>query len=72
MSASGIHEIEIVSLLLLLFVVVFGVLARKLQVPYPMVIGGLLLSFVPGIPKISNDTFTRGLRRSWLPKCLSP
>jgi monovalent cation/hydrogen antiporter len=55
MSASGIHGIEIVFLLLLLFVIVFGVLARKLQVPYPivMVIGGLLLSFVPGIPKIT-------------------
>src|SRR5437764_10426141 len=55
MPASGIHEIEIVFLLLLLFVVVFGVLARRLQIPYPivMVIGGLLLSFVPGIPKIT-------------------
>src|SRR5207248_3603384 len=55
MSAAGIHGIEIVFLLLLLFVVVFGVLARRLQIPYPivMVIGGLLLSFVPGIPKIT-------------------
>lgn len=55
MSAAGIHGIEIVFLLLLLFVVVFGVLAKKLQIPYPivMVIGGLLLSFVPGIPKIT-------------------
>lgn len=55
MSATGIHGIEIVFLLLLLFVVVFGVLARKLQIPYPivMVIGGLFLSFVPGIPRIT-------------------
>src|SRR5262249_32971712 len=45
MPASGIHGVEIVFLLLLLFVVVFGVLARKLAVPYPivLVIGGLLL-----------------------------
>lgn len=55
MSASGIHAIEIVFLLLLLFVVVFGILARKLRISYPivMVIGGLLLSFVPGIPKVT-------------------
>jgi CPA1 family monovalent cation:H+ antiporter len=55
MSASGIHGIEIVFLLLLVFVVAFGILARKLRIPYPivMVIGGLLLSFVPGIPRIT-------------------
>jgi Na+/H+ antiporter len=55
MQASGIHGIEIIFLLLLLFVVVFGVLARRLAIPYPivLVIGGLLLSFVPGIPKIT-------------------
>lgn len=55
MSATDIHGIEIVFLLLLLFVVVFGLLARKLQIPYPivMVIGGLFLSFVPGIPKVA-------------------
>ena len=51
--AGSIHAIEIVFLLLVLFVVVFGVLARKLETPYPiiLVLGGLLLSFVPGIPK---------------------
>lgn len=55
MIATGIHGIEIVFLLLLLFVVAFGALARKLAVPYPivLVIGGLLLSFVPGIPKVT-------------------
>jgi len=53
--AGSIHAIEIVFLLLVLFVVVFGVLARKLETPYPiiLVLGGLLLSFVPGIPKIN-------------------
>ena len=41
----GIHGVEIVFLLLLLFVVVFGALARKLQTPYPivLVLGGLLM-----------------------------
>lgn len=50
-----IHAIEIVVLLLLFFVVAFGMLAKKLQTPYPivLVIGGLLLSFIPGIPKIT-------------------
>jgi len=58
MLGSGIHQIEIVFLLLLLFVVVFGVLARRLQIPYPivMVIGGLFLSFVPGIPMITLNS----------------
>lgn len=52
---SDIHAVEIVFLLLLCFVVAFGTLARKLKTPYPivLVIGGLLLSFVPGIPRIS-------------------
>src|SRR5438094_2287621 len=55
MQSGGIHGVEIVFLLLLLFVVVFGALARKLQTPYPivLVLGGLLLSFVPGVPKIA-------------------
>ncbi len=52
---SNVHALEIVFLLLLLFVVVFGVLSKKLKTPYPivLVIGGLLLSFVPGIPRIN-------------------
>jgi CPA1 family monovalent cation:H+ antiporter len=52
---ANIHAIEIVFLLLLFFVVLFGVLARKLRTPYPivLVIGGLLLSFIPGIPRVT-------------------
>src|SRR5229473_232125 len=54
MQSGGIHAIEIVFLLLLLFVVIFATLARKLQTPYPivLVVAGLLLSFIPGIPSI--------------------
>ncbi|HZR66978.1 MAG TPA: Na+/H+ antiporter [Terriglobales bacterium] len=50
----NVHAAEIVFLLLLLFVVIFGVLSKKLKTPYPivMVIGGLLLSLVPGTPRI--------------------
>src|SRR5207245_11323800 len=51
----SIHAVEMVFLLLLLFVVIFGALARKLEIPYPivLVLGGLLLSFVPGVPTIT-------------------
>jgi CPA1 family monovalent cation:H+ antiporter len=49
-----------VFLWLLLFVVAFGVLARKLQVPYPivLVIAGALLGLVPGIPRIALNPDT--------------
>jgi monovalent cation/hydrogen antiporter len=52
---SNVQAVELVFLLLLLFVVAFGALARKLQVPYPivLVIAGGLLGFVPGIPRIA-------------------
>jgi CPA1 family monovalent cation:H+ antiporter len=51
---NGIGEIEVVFLFLLLFIIVFGLLAEKLRTPYPivMVAGGLLLGFVPGIPRV--------------------
>src|SRR6185503_1812238 len=52
---TDIHALEFVFLLLLLFIVVFGFVSKKLKTPYPivLVVGGLLLSFVPGIPRIS-------------------
>jgi CPA1 family monovalent cation:H+ antiporter len=52
---SNVHAVEFVFLLLLLFIVLFGVLSKKLKIPYPivMVLGGLLLSFIPGIPRIN-------------------
>jgi monovalent cation/hydrogen antiporter len=55
MHAQGIHYVELILILLLVFVVGFGVLARKLQTPYPiiLVIAGLALSFLPGMPRIS-------------------
>jgi monovalent cation/hydrogen antiporter len=54
---SWISEVELVFLLLLLFVVVFAWLAKKLRTPYPivLVIAGLLLGFIPGIPKVTLD-----------------
>jgi len=57
MEGTGIHGAQLVLLLLLLLVAAFAVLARKLQTPYPivLVIAGLLLGFVPGIPKITLE-----------------
>jgi Na+/H+ antiporter len=54
-SGGGIHAFELVFLLLLVFVVIFAILARKVRVPYPivLVVAGLILSFVPGIPRIT-------------------
>ncbi|HEX2328204.1 MAG TPA: Na+/H+ antiporter [Candidatus Angelobacter sp.] len=51
---SGIHATEMILFLLLLFVAAFATLARKLRTPYPiiLVIAGLVLSFVPGIPRV--------------------
>src|SRR5436305_3721599 len=55
MQTGSVHAVQIVFLLLRLFVVLFGYLAKKLQTPYPivLVVGGLLLSFIPGIPRVS-------------------
>src|ERR1700744_1883809 len=54
---SQIGAVEFVFLLLLFFIVAFGILARKLGTPYPiiMVVGGLLLSFVPAVPDITLE-----------------
>ena len=57
MLGPGIHAVQLILLLLLLFVVVFSTLAGRLKTPYPivLVVAGLLLGFVPGIPKITLD-----------------
>jgi hypothetical protein len=54
-ASRGIHAFELVLLLLLVFVVLFAALARKLLTPYPIVLvtAGLFLSFIPCIPKIT-------------------
>jgi len=52
---SEIGGIELVFLSLLSFVVIFALLARRLGTPYPivMVIGGLLLGCIPGVPHVN-------------------
>src|SRR5271156_320034 len=54
---SGVQSVEAVFLLLLVFVAVFAGLARRLKVPYPilLVVAGLILSFIPGMPRIGLD-----------------
>lgn len=56
-AVNGLHQIEYIFLLLLIFLIGFGALAQRLKIPYPivLVIGGLLLSIVPGLPRISLD-----------------
>jgi CPA1 family monovalent cation:H+ antiporter len=51
---SGVDSTGGVFLILLLFVVVFALLAQKLRTPYPivLVIAGLVLSVTPGTPHI--------------------
>jgi Na+/H+ antiporter len=50
---TAIQDLELVLILLLVFVVGFGLLANRLKTPYPimLVIGGLILSLTPGIPR---------------------
>ena len=51
---TGIEQLEPIFLLLLVFVVGLAALAKRVEIPYPivLVIGGLLLSFIPDIPKL--------------------
>ncbi|GAB1542541.1 Na+/H+ antiporter [Scytonema sp. NUACC21] len=50
------HEIEVI-LGLLLIVAALAVVAQRLAIPYPilLVIGGLVLGFVPGLPQVELD-----------------
>ena len=50
---STVEDLERVLILLLVCVVGFGAIANRLKIPYPilLVIGGLALSLIPGIPK---------------------
>lgn len=54
MESLAIHNTELLLLLLLLFVAGLAALAKRFQTPYPivLVVGGLLISFVPHVPRI--------------------
>lgn len=53
----GIHSVELVVLLLMILVVAFASVAKRLETPYPiiLVMGGLLLSLFPHGPHIELD-----------------
>jgi monovalent cation/hydrogen antiporter len=55
MQAAGIHTVELIFLLLLLFVAGLAALAKRFETPYPiiLVIGGLILSFFPRAPHLA-------------------
>ncbi len=54
METTGIHSLELIFLLLLLFVAVLAAFAKRFATPYPivLVIGGLILSFFPRAPRL--------------------
>ncbi len=56
-SGESLHAVETVILLLLVLVAGFAVLARRLKVPYPivLVLAGLVISFVPRMPRVPLD-----------------
>ena len=53
-AGANVQTVQAVFLLLLVFVALFAGLARRLKVPYPilLVIAGLLLSVLPRMPRI--------------------
>jgi Na+/H+ antiporter len=57
MQAAGIYHVELILLSLLILVAALALLAKRLRIAYPivLVIGGLCLSFVPHVPRISLD-----------------
>ncbi len=57
MQAAGIHSFEIIFLLLLLFVAGLAALAKRFQIPYPiiLVIGGLILGLFPRAPRLEMN-----------------
>ena len=57
MQAAGISHVELILLLLLLLVAGLALLAKRLHIAYPivLVISGLLLSFVPHVPRVLLD-----------------
>ncbi|HEX4748231.1 MAG TPA: Na+/H+ antiporter [Bryobacteraceae bacterium] len=57
MESTSFSHVQLLLLGLLGIVAALAVMARRLQIPYPivMVIGGVALSVVPGLPRVSLD-----------------
>src|SRR5271170_1171923 len=56
-TGSSLHAVETVILLLLVLVAGFAAMARRLKVPYPimLVLAGLTISFLPRMPRVPLD-----------------
>jgi monovalent cation/hydrogen antiporter len=56
-SGESLHAVETVILLLLVLVAAFAAVARRLKVPYPivLVLAGLVISFFPRMPRVPLD-----------------
>ena len=74
MNAAGLLEAQVILLLLIVGVASLAALARRFQTPYPivLVVGGLVLSLIPGMPRISlnPDVFFLVLLPSAVCVCL--
>jgi len=57
MQGGGAQAAQLVFVVLLLAVIAFAALARKLRLPYPivLVLAGLVVSFLPGLPRITLE-----------------
>ncbi|MGH9682536.1 MAG: Na+/H+ antiporter [Candidatus Acidiferrales bacterium] len=55
MQASWVHHAELILLLLMVFVAALAALAKRYKTPYPivLVVGGLILSFLPNAPHLA-------------------
>ena len=51
------HDVELVLISLLVAVAVLAAAARAVDIPYPivLVVGGLLMGFVPGLPEVALE-----------------
>jgi CPA1 family monovalent cation:H+ antiporter len=52
-----VHDVELVLVSLLVAVAVLGAASRAIGIPYPivLVLGGLVMGFVPGLPEVALD-----------------
>ncbi|HEY1903780.1 MAG TPA: Na+/H+ antiporter [Terracidiphilus sp.] len=55
MESANIHHLELIILFMMVLVVALAAMARRFKTPYPivLVIGGLAVSLLPGVPRVS-------------------
>ena len=57
MQSADIHNLELIVLFLMVLVAALAALARRFKTPYPivLVVGGLAVSLLPNVPRVSLD-----------------